>query len=100
MWRLFLATAAALVLAGCQAGDIKVFIGATAIVAPGAQPIEDSVIIVAENKIRSVGMRKDIPIPQDSQRTDVTGKWIVPAEGARIAPGEPANFRVLDHAPN
>ncbi|MEP6716450.1 MAG: hypothetical protein ABJC09_12845 [Terriglobia bacterium] len=99
MWRRLTVLAAAWILSGCQTGDVKVLIGGTAIVAPGAQPIEDSVIVVERNRIRAVGMRKDIPIPQDSQRSDLTGKWIVPAEGARLAPGEPANYRILDRAP-
>jgi len=89
-----------LLLAACQRSDVKVLIGATAIVAPGAQPIEDSVIVVAGRSVRSVGLRKDIPIPQDTERTDLAGKWIVPAPGGRIAAGESANLLILDHAPN
>jgi hypothetical protein len=53
-------------------------------------------VIVAGRKIRSVGMRKDIPIPQDSERTDLTGKQVRAAEGSRIAPGEDSNIEVVD----
>jgi imidazolonepropionase-like amidohydrolase len=60
----------------------------------------DSVIVVAGRSVRSVGLRKDIPIPQDSERTDFSGKWIVPAPGARIAAGKSADLLVLDHAPD
>jgi adenine deaminase len=87
-----------LIVGACQNGDVKVLIGGTTIVAPGARPIDDSVIVVAGRKIRSVGLRKDVPIPQDSQRTDLSGKWIVPIGGGRLAPGEPASLLVLDHA--
>jgi hypothetical protein len=100
MIRLLAAVTGVLVLAGCQKSEVKVLIGATTIAAPGAQPIEDSVIVVAGGSVRSVGLRKDIPIPQDSERTDLSGKWVVPAPGARIAVGERANLLVLGHAPN
>jgi len=79
---------------------LKVLIGATVITSPEAAPIEDSIVIVSKGKIRSVGPRKDIPVPQASDRTDLAGEWIVPAEGARIEPGEPANLVVLKHSPN
>ena len=91
-----LAPAAFLLLTACQRSDVKVLIGATAIVAPGAQPIEDSIVIVSGRKIRSVGMRKDIPIPQDSERIDLSGKQIVPGDGSRIAVGEDSDIVVLD----
>jgi len=95
-----LAIAGFILLAACQKSDVKVLIGGTAIVAPGAQPIEDSIVIVTGHTIRTVGMRKDIPIPQDSERTDLTGKWVVPAEGSRIAIGEESNLLILNHAPH
>jgi hypothetical protein len=97
-----LAILAFLPLAGCQKQDnvrFKVLIGATTIVAPGAQPIPDSIVVIAGSKIRSVGIRKDVPVPQFSDRTDFTGEWIVPAEGSRIAVDEPANLLILRHAP-
>jgi len=95
-----LAVAGLILLAACQKSDVKVLIGATAIVAPGAHPIDDSIIVVSGHTIRSVGMRKDVPIPQDSQRTDLSGRWIVPARGSRIAIGEDANLLILNHAPH
>jgi hypothetical protein len=88
-----------LALTACQHSDLKVLIGATTIVAPGAQPIEDSVVVIAGGRIRSAGMRKDVPIPQDSERLDLSGKWIVPASGARIAVNESADLQVLDRPP-
>ncbi len=92
-----------LLLAGCRKeppGRLKVLIGATTIVAPGAPPIEDSIVIVAGSKIRSVGTRAEVPVPQASDRTDLTGSWIVPAKGARIAVGDTANLIILHHPPN
>ena len=34
------------------------------------------------------------------ERTDLTGKWVVPVAGGRIAPGEPADLFILNAAPN
>jgi hypothetical protein len=94
---------AVLCLTGCQkSGDktvVKVLIGATLVTTPYAPPVEDSVLIVAGSKIRSFGPRKDVQIPQASDRTDLDGKWIVPAPGAKIDVGETANIVILEHAP-
>lgn len=89
-----------LCLTGCQAGnqvsDLKVLIGATVVMQGGANPVQDAVIVVSGATIRAAGPRKDVPIPQDSERTDLTGKWVVPVSGGRIAPGEPADLFVLN----
>jgi len=95
--------ALSLLLVGCGSKPdftVKVLIGGTTISAPGAAPIEDSIIVVQKGKIRDVGPRKNVPVPQASDRTDLTGEWVVPAQGARIEAGEPANLIVLKHAPN
>src|SRR5271165_5772456 len=91
-----------LLLAACHNTDVqyKVLIGATMIPDPGSAPVEDSVIVIAGPKIRTVGARKDVPIPQNSDRTDLAGKWVVPASGSVIGRGEMANLLILDHAPN
>jgi imidazolonepropionase-like amidohydrolase len=84
----------------CQSGNqvsgLKVLIGATAIIQAGANPVQDTVIVISGATIRAAGVRKDIPIPQDSERTDLTGKWVVPVAGGRIAPGEPADLFILN----
>lgn len=92
-----------LLLAGCKQkfqAPAKVLIGGTTIVSPGATPIEDSVVVIAGAKIQSVGTRKEVELPKASDRTDLTGEWVVPAAGATIAPGERANLMILKHAPN
>ncbi len=89
---------------GCQSGNqvsnLKVLIGATAVLQPGGNPVQDAVIVISGATIRAAGVRKDVPIPQDSERTDLTGKWIVPATGGRIAPGEPADLFILNSLPS
>jgi len=87
-------------LAGCQKSDTKILIGANTITSAEATPLPGSVIVVAGKTIRAVGLQKDIPIPQDSERWDLSGKWVVPAPGGRIAAGETANLLVLDRAPS
>jgi cytosine/adenosine deaminase-related metal-dependent hydrolase len=104
MHRIFVPAALLLIASACGKPKpdftVKVLVGGTVITASDAAPIEDSIVVVAKGKIRNVGPRKDIPVPQASDRTDLAGEWIVPAEGARIEPGEPANLIVLKHAPN
>lgn len=97
-----LLTLSLLPLGGCgQSGTrVKVLIGATLVAEPGARPITDSIIVIEGAKIRAAGERKDVPVPQASDRTDLSGKWIVPVSGSIAAAREPANLLVLDHAPN
>jgi hypothetical protein len=85
---------------GNQVSDLKVLIGATAIMQAGANPVQDTVIVISGATIRAAGERKDVPIPQDSERTDLTGKWVVPVSGGRIAAGEPADLFILNTGPN
>ena len=95
---------ACLIMPSCQSGNqvsgLKVLIGETAVLQGGTSPVQDAVIVISGDKIRAAGVRKDVPIPQDSERTDLTGKWVVPTAGGRIAPGEPADLFVLDSGPS
>ncbi len=104
MFRLSLLAIACLLTLGCQSGnqvsDLKVLIGATAIIHAGENPVQDAVIVISGANIRAAGPRKDVPIPQDSERTDLTGKWVVPVAGGRIAAGEPADLFILNAGPN
>jgi hypothetical protein len=100
MFRRVLVSGLILILAGCEKSDTKILIGATTITSAEAAPIPGSVIVVAGKTIRAVGLQKNIPIPQDSDRSDLSGKWVVPQPGGRISAGEPANLLVLDHAPS
>jgi hypothetical protein len=96
--------ATCLVIISCQSGNqvsgLKVLIGGTAIMQAGANPVQDAVIVISGDTIRAAGVRKDVPIPQDSERTDLTGKWVVPVAGGRIAPGEAADLFILNTAPS
>jgi imidazolonepropionase-like amidohydrolase len=99
-----LLAAVCLICFGCHAGNqvsgLKVLIGETALLQAGGSPVQDAVIVVDGATIRAAGERKDVPIPQDSERTDLTGKWVVPVAGGRIAPGQPADLFILNTGPN
>jgi hypothetical protein len=101
MHKVLLAVCSLFLLAACKNTDIhyKVLIGATTTVEQGTRPIEDAVIVIAGRKIRDVGARKYVPIPQNSDRTELTGRWIIPAAGGKIVVDGPANLLVLEHAP-
>ena len=93
----------AALLATCKQGPVtgvKVLIGPTVVPQAGARPIEDAIIIIAQDKITAVGERKDIPVPQASDRTDLSGQWVIPATGYFITVGDKANMIILKNAPN
>ncbi len=80
--------ACAIALAGCgnEASNLKVLIGATAVLQAGGSPVQDTVIVISGATIQAAGERRDVPIPQNSERTDLTGKWVVPVAGRERLP--------------
>jgi hypothetical protein len=88
--------AALAALTGCQEAQTKVLIGGTCSPGAGAAPIQDAIVVVSGSTIRAVGLRKDIPVPQDSERTNLEGKWILPGGAEPIAPGQPANLVIYN----
>jgi imidazolonepropionase-like amidohydrolase len=52
--------------------------GGTLIDATGRPPVEDAVIVVEGNRIKSVGKRGDVAIPRNARVIDVKGKTILP----------------------
>jgi hypothetical protein len=86
-------------LAGCQQSATKVLLGGTLRPSPDSVPMEDSIIVISGSTIRAVGLRKDVPVPQDSERTDMRGKWIVGAGAEPVTANQPANLRIYGEAP-
>ena len=41
-------------------------------------PIEDGVLLIREGKIEAVGARGTVTIPENAQRIDVAGRWLMP----------------------
>lgn len=99
MLRILLAIIASALLSGCQDPKTKVLLGGTLIASPGAAAVADSIIVVTGATIRSVGERKDTPVPQDSERVNMQGKWILPGGPEPVAPDQPGNLRIFDQAP-
>ncbi|HXJ40256.1 MAG TPA: hypothetical protein VNH18_13335 [Bryobacteraceae bacterium] len=83
-------------LTGCQDIDTKVLIGGTCLPSSGAAPIGDCIIVTSHSTIVAVGVRKDVPVPQNSERTSLDGKWILPAGKGVLAPGQPADLAIYD----
>jgi imidazolonepropionase-like amidohydrolase len=52
--------------------------GGTLIDATGKPPVEDSVILIEGDRIKSVGKRGEVTIPNDSRIIDVKGKTVLP----------------------
>src|SRR5579863_1249992 len=68
-------------LVGCTANEdshVKAIIGAVLIDGNGGPPITDSVVVVSGSRIRSAGLRANVPIPQEADKINGSGKFIVP----------------------
>jgi hypothetical protein len=61
------------------ATGVTVYEGARLIVGDGSVPIEDSAILVANNKFTEVGRRGQVKVPANAARVSLTGKTIIPA---------------------
>ena len=54
------------------------FVGARIIDGTAAEPIEDGVLVITDGRIRTVGPRSAVTIPDGAQQIDVSGKTIMP----------------------
>ena len=62
-----------------QAAGATVYEGARLIVGDGSAPIEDSALVVANNKFAAVGRRGQVKVPANAARVNLAGKTITPA---------------------
>ena len=60
------------------AGAVTVILGAKLIDGAGGAPVEDSIVVVENGRIRAAGPRAKVPVPKDSTRIDASGKIIIP----------------------
>lgn len=58
----------------------KVIVGATLLDGAGGSPVSDSVVVTVDGLVRSVGSRAATPIPQNSERVDGAGMFLLPAQ--------------------
>ena len=75
---IFFAVDLATQLGAAQTSGPLVLQGGTLIDATGRPPIEDAVIVVEGNSIKSVGKRGDVAIPRKARVIDVKGKTVLP----------------------
>ena len=75
---IFVAVDLATQLGAAQTSGPLVLQGGTLIDATGRPPIEDAVIVVEGNSIKSVGKRGDVAIPRKARVIDVKGKTVLP----------------------
>lgn len=54
------------------------FVGARIIDGTAAEPLEDGVLVISNGRIRAVGPRSDVTIPEGAEVIDVSGKTIMP----------------------
>jgi imidazolonepropionase-like amidohydrolase len=74
---------------------MKAVIGAVLIDGLGGPPVSDSVVVIAGERIREAGARSAVLIPEEADKIDGSGKFVVPApldvypsaEAARKFPG-------------
>lgn len=58
--------------------DVKVVMGGRLIDGTGADPIEDSVVVIEGKKVKAVGMRGEVDEPADAEIIDASGKTVMP----------------------
>jgi hypothetical protein len=76
-----------------QESGVKVIVGAKLDPGAGRPPIDYSVVVVADGKIRAAGPQATTPVPKGAEITRGLGMTIEPAPGGgSIEPGQPANL--------
>lgn len=97
--RWYLVAVAILMLVGCgqpENARIQVLIGGTLVDGRGGDPVEHSVVIIEDDRIRAAGSQVQTPIPAGSKKVNTSGYLVRPVgQGATILPGEQANLELV-----
>jgi predicted amidohydrolase YtcJ len=76
---LVLAVSSAVLLPGRpQSGRTTAFVGARIIDGTGGRAIEDGALVVEGGRVRAVGSRDEVAIPEDAVRVDLGGRTVIP----------------------
>jgi len=75
---LFCVLLASIVAAQQQQTGITVIQGATVIKGTGSPSIRNASIVIDAGRIRDVGPRNEVRVPNNAQVVDARGKWVVP----------------------
>jgi imidazolonepropionase-like amidohydrolase len=82
MWKIsgviFCLLAASIVTARQQPAGVAVIQGATVITGTGSPVIRNAAIVIEGGRIRDIGPRNEVRVPNNAQVTDARGKWIIP----------------------
>src|SRR6266404_6108757 len=79
--RFLLAVCLLAFLTGCKLNEetkVKAIIGAILIDGNGGPPITDSVVVISGSRIRSAGVRANVPIPSEADKINGSGKFLTP----------------------
>jgi hypothetical protein len=93
----FLAVLFFALLCACSAPEpsgVKAIVGARMEPGSGQAPIEHSVVIVENGKIREAGPQATTPVPKGAEITGGPGRIV----RGDIEPGAPANLEIVDAA--
>ena len=81
-WKISLATfcllLASVVAAQQQQSGITVIQGATLITATGRPTVRNGAIVIEAGRIRDIGPRNEVRVPNNAQVVDARGKWVIP----------------------
>ena len=69
-------------LSACAPGDdgrSKAFLGAVLLDGSGGPPLSNSIVVTAAGRIRAAGARSVVPVPEEADQIDGSGKVLVPA---------------------
>ena len=58
--------------------ELKVLLGGKLIDGTGAEPVEDSVVVIEGKRIKAVGVKGQVEIPAKAEIMDVSGKVVMP----------------------
>lgn len=61
-----------------EESHMKVIIGAVMMDGMGGPPVSNSVVVVAGSEIREVGSSSNVPIPEEADKIDGSGRYLVP----------------------
>jgi len=62
----------------CSPLSLKAFVGATLIDGTGSDPVEDSVVVVEGNLIKTVGKAGSVEVPAEAEKMDISGMTLMP----------------------
>ena len=82
-----------LALSACKPaedGHAQAIIGAVLIDGTGGPPLTDSVVVVAEGRVRDAGRQGEVPVSGETNKVNGGGRYVVPGFVEVVTPSDPA----------